>query len=140
MIRKPSGKLPERVSDKRRRAEFWGRASETIAVIVLRLGGHHILARRWQSVAGEIDIVAQRGNRIIFIEVKFRQSDSDTALPTRRQQYRIIRAAQDYAGRNRISPNLEWRFDLIQIGKPSLKKSIVYRHIRNAWQADDVVR
>ncbi len=44
-----------------------GLRSEWIAALALRLRGYRILAKRWKSSAGEIDIVAARGKRLAFI-------------------------------------------------------------------------
>ena len=127
----------ERETNRRRVYEKWGRMAETVAAIMLCLQGHYILARRWKSVVGEIDIIARRGNSLIFCEVKFRQDGYDSGVPSRRQQHRIMRAAEDFTRQRRISPNLEWRFDLIQISAPFHGKWRIFTHIRNAWQADD---
>tara|TARA_Y200000002_G_scaffold175169_1_gene144478 strand:+ start:100 stop:420 length:321 start_codon:yes stop_codon:yes gene_type:complete len=56
----------------RQRAEQQGRTAELVALVYLMLTCHRILARRWRGSAGEIDLIARRGRRIIFVEVKFR--------------------------------------------------------------------
>jgi putative endonuclease len=64
------------------------------------------VARRYKPPVGEIDLVALRGRRLAFIEVKRRKTKEDTAwtLPAR-QRRSIVRAAQywlaghpDFAG------------------------------------------
>jgi putative endonuclease len=78
----------------RQAAEQRGRAAETAAVWRLRLAGWRILARRWRSAAGEIDIVARRRGVVAFVEVKARAGREDALLAvTPRQQRRIARAA-----------------------------------------------
>ena len=47
------------------------------------------------------------------------------------------RAVEDFTRQRHISPNLEWRFDLIQISAPFHGNWRMFTHIRNAWQADD---
>jgi putative endonuclease len=80
--------------------------AETVTALLLRLKGYAIVARRYKTPVGEIDLVALKGKRLAFIEVKRRKTLDDAAwtLPTR-QRRRIIRAAQywlaahpDYAG------------------------------------------
>ena len=79
----------------------WARAyrsglfAETIAALLLRLKGHRILARRYKTPVGEIDLVALKGRRLAFIEVKRRKTADVAAwtLPAR-QRRRIGRAAQ----------------------------------------------
>jgi len=120
----------------RRRADTRGRAAEIIALFYLMLTGHRILARRWRGSAGEIDLVARRRRRIIFVEVKFRHGSDAPGIPTGRQRRRIIQAAQQFCRERRISAEFEQRFDLIQIS-PSFGGMIFrIRHIRDAWWAE----
>jgi putative endonuclease len=88
------------------RAYRSGVFAETIAALLLRLKGHRIVAQRYKTPVGEIDLVALKGRRLAFIEVKRRKTADDAAwtIPTR-QKRRIVRAAQywlaghpDYAG------------------------------------------
>jgi len=83
-----------------------GLFAETIVALLLRLKGHRIVAQRYKTPVGEIDLVALKGKRLAFIEVKRRKTAEDAAwtLPTR-QRRRIVRAAQywlaghpDFAG------------------------------------------
>jgi hypothetical protein len=63
----------QRPSLARRRAAYRrGHASESLAAWRLRLVGYRILARRYRTKMGEIDLVARRGCVIAFIEVKYR--------------------------------------------------------------------
>ena len=63
--------------------------------LLLRLKGNRIVARRYKTPVGEIDLVALKGKRLAFIEVKRRKTREDAAwtLPTR-QRRRIVSAAQ----------------------------------------------
>ena len=96
------------MSEKRERAYRHGLFAETVAALLLRLKGHRIIARRYKTPVGEIDLVALKGKRLAFVEVKQRKSFEDAGwwLPTRTRR-RIVRAAQywvaghpDYAGRD----------------------------------------
>ena len=61
------------VVDPERRARYWrGIVAEWLASVLLMLRGYSILARRFRSPFGEIDIVARRGKRLAFVEVKRR--------------------------------------------------------------------
>ncbi|MGC6497619.1 MAG: YraN family protein [Candidatus Puniceispirillaceae bacterium] len=104
-------------------------------IIWLLVHFHRILAWRWKCRAGEIDLVALRGRTICFVEVKYRHRLDVTATPSRRQQQRIIRAAEDFAKRRRISRDLEWRFDLVQVGWPSKGFPGILRQLPHAWDA-----
>lgn len=94
------------MSERRVKAYRQGLFSETVAALMLRLQGHRILARRYKTPVGEIDLVALKGKRLAFVEVKHRKSfeDAGFSLPARTRR-RIVRAAQywlsghpDYAG------------------------------------------
>jgi putative endonuclease len=75
----------------RKKAWQWGRYAEALAVARLRSCGYGIVAKRYRTAVGEIDLIAERGSTIIFIEVKARQNISDgLASITYRQQQRII--------------------------------------------------
>ena len=83
------------MSEKRARAYRRGLFAETVAALLLRLKGHRIIARRYKTPVGEIDLVALKGKRLAFVEVKQRKSfeDAGWSLPTRARR-RIVRAAQ----------------------------------------------
>jgi putative endonuclease len=76
-----------------------GRTSEALAAAVLLAKGYRILARRVRTRAGEIDIIAVRGRRLAFVEVKRRATREDAeAAVTARQAARIRRAADQWLG------------------------------------------
>jgi putative endonuclease len=92
--------------ERRVRAYRSGVLAETLAAALLRLKGYAIVARRYKTPVGELDLVALKGKRLAFIEVKRRKTADDAAwtLPAK-QRRRIVRAAQywlachpDYAG------------------------------------------
>ena len=51
-----------------------GLFAETVAALLLRLKGYAIVARRYKTPVGEIDLVALKGKRLAFIEVKRRKT------------------------------------------------------------------
>lgn len=85
----------------RRRNERRGRFSELLAAAVLCLKGYRILDRRHRSRAGEIDIIAVRGRRLAFVEVKMRATlDLAECATTNRQSDRMARAAEHWIWRH----------------------------------------
>lgn len=94
--RDADGPSPERVARYHR-----GRWSEVVAAMLLRLKGYRILARRHRTPFGEIDLIARRGRRLAFVEVKQRatEEEAQTAV-TPRQQDRIARAAAHWVSRH----------------------------------------
>jgi putative endonuclease len=87
---------PDRLERYRR-----GRFSELVAAAALMARGYRILARRCRTPYGEIDLVAVRGRRLAFVEVKRRptRADAEAAL-TARQAGRMARAAEFWISRN----------------------------------------
>ena len=66
--------MRERSAGERKKALRRGRASEYLAAFALMLRGYRILAMNYRVKAGEIDIIARRGDLVSFIEVKARAS------------------------------------------------------------------
>ncbi|MEK9672071.1 MAG: YraN family protein [Rhodospirillaceae bacterium] len=82
------------MTEKRRRAERAGRLVESWAAWRLLLTGHRVLARRYRSAAGEIDIIARLGRLLIFAEAKNRPTlDQAAKSVTPDQRRRVERAA-----------------------------------------------
>ncbi len=95
-----------------------GLLAEWKAALALRVRGYRILARRWKSSAGEIDLIAVRGKRIAFIEVKHRRhitdEDAHAAIgPAQRQ--RVRSAAEQWVARNRPYREHLIGFDLVLV-------------------------
>lgn len=100
----------------RRDAEKRGRRAETLAAIALQLKGYRILDRRVRTPLGEVDLIAQRGRVLAFIEVKQRatQHSAQTAVPDRNWQ-RIAAAAANWSARRPDLSTNDWRYDLITV-------------------------
>lgn len=87
-----------RGTDARRRSERRGRWSEAIAAVFLVLKGYRIVARRARTPYGELDLVAVRGRRLAFVEVKFRPTLAIAQCSVGRYQAgRMARAAEHWA-------------------------------------------
>jgi putative endonuclease len=124
-MKRPEGRL-----ERKRRAERYGRSSEMLAVVALRLRGYKILMRRFRSPQGEIDIVARRGRTLCIVEVKARPDhDSAVLALTVGQRLRIERAAQALIARHPQLAVCDLRFDLILVGRGHWP-----RLIKDAWR------
>lgn len=102
----PRRKMPAPPTDarRRRRALRAGHGGEWAALLYLRAKGWRILARRFLVKGGEIDIIAQRGRTIAFVEVKLRASLDDAQIaiaPDKRR--RMARAARVFVTRHRLT-------------------------------------
>ena len=100
----------------RRVSERQGHRAETLAAMLLRLRGYRILARRARTPLGEIDLIAVRGRRLVFVEVKRRATgEAAEAAITPAQRARIRRAASLWIARNERYQSHEIAFDLMLI-------------------------
>ena len=108
-----------------------GLFSETLTAWLFRLKGYRIVARRYRSPVGEIDLVAARGKRIAFVEVKRRQTKDEAAhsLSTK-QKERIVRAAQYWLASHPDFTPYTIGFDVVLAAPWSWP-----RHIENAFPA-----
>ncbi|MEM7464672.1 MAG: YraN family protein [Pseudomonadota bacterium] len=101
---------------KRRFALARGARGEWLAALFLRLKGYSIEDRNFRCKSGEIDIVARKGNQIIFVEVKARPSEQEALDSVSFQaQRRIANAANVWISRRRDYDRLSWQFDVIAI-------------------------
>jgi putative endonuclease len=94
-----------------------GKSGEDLACQELARQGYAILARRYRTRYGEIDIVARDGPTIVFIEVKARTSDryGDPAESvTLHKQARITAMAGDFIGRRGLA-GAPCRFDVVTV-------------------------
>jgi putative endonuclease len=117
---------PERVA-----AFRTGLSAESRAAAYLMAKGDRILARRFRTPHGEIDLVARRRNLLAFVEVKARATLDEAAFAvTPRQQLRIINAAQAWLVAHPEHAEFELRFDAILIAPRHLP-----RHVLAAFDA-----
>lgn len=103
-----------------------GLRAESFAVLYLRCKGYRILARRFKTHLGEIDIVARRGRTVAFVEVKLRRTHGGAAEAVHsRNQARVRQAAALYLQRHREYAELETRFDALVMAPGRLPQHIV---------------
>jgi putative endonuclease len=108
-----------------------GLSAESRAAAYLIAKGYRIVARRFRSPVGEIDIVARRRGVLVFVEVKARAKLDDAAeaviVPQRR---RIIAAAEAWLAAHPDDGNLDMRFDAVLVAPGKIP-----RHIEAAFDA-----
>jgi putative endonuclease len=99
---------------RRQEAETRGRRAETIAAWWLRLKLYRVLARRFRSGAGEIDLIVRRGRTLVFVEVKQRPSEAEAIVAVKpAARKRIARAAELWIGKHPALAGLDRRFDVV---------------------------
>ena len=117
---------PERIA-----AFRTGLSAESRAAAYLVAKGYRILARRFRSGVGEIDIIARRRGLLIFVEVKARDSLDEAAWSvTERQRARIIAAAEAWLAQNPDPRIRDIRLDVMLVAPGR-----VPRHIQAAFDA-----
>jgi putative endonuclease len=127
----PPDKLAKLASPTRVAAFRTGLSAERRAAAYLMAKGYRIVAKRFRTPYGEIDIVARKRNLLAFIEVKARASLDDAAYAvTPRQQARIIDAAQAWLMAHPEHADFELRFDAVLIAPRRLP-----RHLLAAFDA-----
>ena len=122
---------PKPASPARARAFRTGLSAESRAAAFLIAKGYRILARRFRTPHGEIDLVARRRNLVAFVEVKARDNLDDAAYAvTPRQQARIIAAAQIWLMAHPEHESYDLRFDAMLVAPRRLP-----RHLMAAFDA-----
>ena len=123
----PASSNANRVKNEKR-----GHRAETVALIFLRLKGYKLLARRFKSHHGEIDLIMRKGQTTAFIEVKAR-STTDAAISsvTTYQSKRISAAAGLWMGRDAKAAQGYCRFDIIAVNA-----YLWPTHIENAFSGE----
>ena len=109
-----------------------GLRAEALCRFALRLKCWRILASRYRSKLGEIDLIALRGQTVALIEVKARASRAAAAesiLP--RQQQRLSRAAHDFLARHPQFSGHHLRFDIMLVAPWRWPV-----HIADAWRPE----
>ena len=95
-----------------------GRTGENVAASHLLRQGYHIVARNWRCRSGEIDIIAERGKELIFVEVSTRTLTGNYGTAAEsvhpRKQRQVRETAQVYLHHRKAYDKLV-RFDVIAI-------------------------
>jgi putative endonuclease len=127
-----AGEGSEGADDAQRRIAFrFGLSAESRAAALLIAKGYRILARRFRTPLGEIDIVARRRGVLVFVEVKARDSfDAAAEAIGKRQQSRIIAAAQLWLAGHPEDAMRDMRFDVVLV-----VPGCVPRHLPAAFDA-----
>jgi len=114
-----------------------GDLGEEIAARHLKALGYRIVERNYRCRLGEIDCVAVKGNTLVFLEVKSRQSaryGGPVEAVDRRKRRKMTRLARYYALQKAVH-DVPQRFDVVAVwfvdGEPRIE---VYE---NAFEAED---
>ena len=109
-----------------------GERGEDIAAAYLVTNGYTIVARNWRCPAGELDLIAETENTLVFVEVRTRRSSRygtpEESITTAKQS-KLVELAQTYLQQMQ-PPHPAWRIDVVAVwlrqGQPHIN------HIENA--------
>ncbi len=109
---------------------YRGLWAEIYTMAFLTLKGFRILAWRYKTPVGEVDVIARRGSVLAFVEVKLRPDlDSGFYAVTPKTQSRITRAAQHFMVSRPDLAQKNPRFDVVAVS------GFCLRHLDNAWHS-----
>lgn len=111
-----------------------GSIGESAACAALKKAGLHVLTRNYRRSTGEIDVIAQDRNTIVFVEVKQRSTvryGQPAEAVNRTKMQRIARTALLYLAENGLD-DAPMRFDIMEVLPDEI------RHIPNAFDATDL--
>ena len=115
-----------------------GKAGEDAACAALQARGYEILARRYRTRMGEIDIVARDGRTVVFVEVKTRASSgwgSPADAVTSHKKARVRRMAIDYLWRTGLLDEPS-RFDVVAVTFAAGTKGAVVEVVADAFASN----
>jgi putative endonuclease len=95
----------------------FGARGEDAAADLLRSRGYRIVARNHRCPRGEIDLIAEKGELLLFVEVRTRATAAfggPEETVNHRKQRRVVAAARDYLAQRR-GPAKAVRFDVIAV-------------------------
>ena len=110
-----------------------GNEGESRAVDFLKSKGFLIIERNWRTKGGEVDIIVQKGEYLVFVEVKTLPNGTADMIQRElnyQKRQRIIKTSKRFLLKHRQYSNSYIRFDVIVIDMPGLEP--VY-HIENAF-------
>lgn len=113
-----------------------GDQAEQLAARLLEQRGLRILERNWRRPEGEVDLVAEDDEVLVFVEVRSRTGEEHghplETVNTRKQR-RVVRAARRYLEECAISWK-EFRFDVVGITFPEEGGDPIATYIEDAFR------
>lgn len=123
------------MSNERQKLGRWG---EQLAAEYLESQGYKLLERNWRCRRGEIDLVAQAGDVLVFVEVKTRRGRNygtpEEAITSYKSK-RLLELSQRYL-LERDLDDVEWRVDLVAVELDRQGTLLRCEHVPNivwAW-------
>ena len=115
-----------------------GQHYEDLAVKYLLQAGLTVLQRNFRCKLGEIDIICNQGEQLVFVEVRYRSHPaygSPAASVTRSKQLKIIRTAQFYLQGRRALRDKICRFDVLALTPHKSCAEVNVQWLKNAFMS-----
>lgn len=111
-----------------------GAHGESLATDYLRGKGYTIVTKNWRCAIGEIDIIAQDSDTLVFVEVRTKHgarngTPEDSITP--KKQAKLIDLAYSYLAKME-SPTDDWRIDVIAVVLNSSNQLVRLTHLPSA--------
>lgn len=115
----------------------FGKAAEKLAVEFLEKEGYKILIKNFRFRHAEVDIIAEKNDIIVVVEVKARNSNafiSPQEAVTKSKIKLLVLATDHYLAK--FNPHKEVRFDIISV-QPDEAGKLIVEHLPEAFDAYD---
>lgn len=111
-----------------------GHWAELLCALYYMFTGYRILCRRYKSPYGEVDLIAVRGQKLVFIEVKARPNVTQALESVRKNaRARIEKAAMHYIAQTPDYSNFSMRFDVAALVLLWNLVPVRFVRVDNAW-------
>ena len=121
----------------RRAAYRRGHLAEALAAALLFAKGYRLVARRYRTPLGEIDLIVKRGRIVAFVEVKARAFERDALESVGRSaERRIVDAADLWLAKHPHAVGFDLRYDMVVVAPWRVPKHLpdAFRPTwRGAW-------
>lgn len=118
------------------RRQTLGKLGEDLAAHRLAAQGYNVRDRNWHCATGELDLVLEHADTLIFVEVRTRRGDrfgTPEESITPRKRARLISAALTYLNEHAAS-NRAWRIDVVAIEIGPRGEVVRFNHLENALE------
>ena len=115
--------------------QLFGRQAEGLAAKFLQQKGYRIIGRNIRLPGGELDIVAQLGEMVVFVEVKARRTNSHGGAlhaVTGDKEHRLVKLAAQYRAHHDLGQQ-SCRFD-VMLCQATPTGTLEIDHVENAFE------
>jgi putative endonuclease len=115
-----------------------GEYTEKLASVYLENKGLKLLERNYHSRYGEIDLVMQDNDSLVFVEVRYRRSNNfgtGAETITSSKQSKLIKTAALYLQQHAKMKQYPARFDVVSISGSVETSNLEFNWIENAFGA-----